>query len=242
MKQRIITTLFALLSMGLIVSAQTTYALVAGVSSYRNPQNNLGNTTKDAKDIKRVLDNLNVKSALLTSKYANYSNIKQKLEKIVATAKSDDKIMFFFSGHGTTGAFCTYDELFQYTTLVNILKNAKAREVYCFVDACMSGSVQGVASSGYDWASNKNMCFFMGCRAEEFSWENQWLGNGNFSKSLLKGIRGKADKNQDKRITVQELFDYIYKDVTKHTQGNSTVQHPQLIGPSSMHGNVLFSR
>ena len=242
MKQKIIITLITLLVMGITTKAQTTYALVAGVSAYRNPQNNLGNTTKDAKDIRRVLDNLNVKSALLTSKYANYSNIKDKLEKIVQTAKSGDKIMFFFSGHGTTGAFCTYDELFMYDTLVSILSKAKASEIYCFIDACMSGSVIDSSPSDYNWASNKNMCFFMGCRANEFSWENQWLGNGNFSKSLIKGIRGKADNNQDRKITVQELFNYIYKDVTKHTQDNSTVQHPQLIGPSSMLENVLFAR
>jgi 5,10-methylenetetrahydrofolate reductase len=36
--------------------------------------------------------------------------------------------------------------------------------------------------------------------------------------------------------------EYIYKDVTVHTQNNSTVQHPQLIGPSEMQKNVLFSR
>ena len=242
MKQKTLFFLLALLTISCYTSAQTTYALVAGVSSYQNPQNNLANTTKDAKDIKRVLDHLNIPSALLTSKNANYAKINEKLEKIVSKAGSNDKIMFFFSGHGTTGAFCTYDELFPYKTLVNILKKAKAKEVYCFIDACMSGSVQNVSAEGYYWASNTNMTFFMGCRPEEFSWENQWLGNGNFSKALLKGIRGIADSNKDKRITVKELFDYIYRDVTKHTQNNSTVQHPQLIGPSSMHNNVLFSR
>lgn len=242
MKKKIFMTLLALMILSVNVNAQKTYAVIAGVSSYRNPQNNLGNTTKDSKDIKRALDKLDVKSALLTSKYANYKNIKEKLEKIVQVAGPNDKIMFFFSGHGTTGAFCTYDELFPYTTLVNILQGAKAKEVYCFVDACMSGSIQDVSSGGYNWASNKNMVFFMGCRADEFSWENQWIGNGNFSKALLKGIRGLADKNQNKKITVNELFDYIYRDVTKHTQNNSTVQHPQLIGPSAMYENVLFVR
>ena len=79
-----------------MIVAQTTYALIAGVSAYQNSEMNLGNTTKDAKELKSVLDRLNVKSALLTSKYANYDNIKTKLEKIVETAKSGDKIMFFF--------------------------------------------------------------------------------------------------------------------------------------------------
>ena len=221
-------------------SAQQTYALITGVSAYQNSDMNLGNTTKDAKDLKNVLDRLGVKSALLTSKYANHANIAEKLNKIVSVAKPEDKIMFFFSGHGSTGVFCTYDDLFPYTELVEILSKARAREIYCFVDACMSGSIQDISSQGYDWAQNKNMIFFMGCKPDEFSYENAWIGNGFFSKALLKGLRGRGSTNGT--ITVLSLFDYIYRDVTAHTRNYDQVQHPQLIGPSSMHQNVLFSR
>jgi len=238
--KKLIFTMALLIALTTGISAQQTYALITGVSAYQNSNMNLGNTTKDAKDMKRVLDKLGVKSALLTSKYANNANITEKLNKIVSVAKPDDKIMFFFSGHGSTGVFCTYDGVFYYSDLVSILSKAKAREIYCFVDACMSGSVQNVASSGYSWASNKNMMFFMGCRPEEFSYENAWIGNGFFSKALLKGLRGKASK--DGNITVKSLFEYVYKDVTAHTRDYDQVQHPQLIGPASMQQNVLFKR
>lgn len=223
-----------------MIVAQTTYALIAGVSAYQNSEMNLGNTTKDAKELKSVLDRLNVKSALLTSKYANYDNIKAKLEKIVETAKTGDKIMFFFSGHGAPGNFCTYDRLFPYGDLVNILSKAKAKEIYCFVDACHSGSVHETTTSNYDWAKNRSIIFFMGCKPEEFSYESRWIGNGFFTKALLKGIRGKAAP--DGKITVRNLFDYIYKDVTAHTRQYQQPQHPMLIGPSTMHQNVLFRR
>ena len=238
--KKLLISMMVLLAACLGTRAQQTYALITGVSSYQNSDMNLGNTTKDAKDLKRVLDKLGVKSALLTSKYANRANIAEKLNKIVSVAKPEDKIMFFFSGHGSTGVFCTYDELFPYTELVSILSKAKAKEIYCFVDACMSGSVQDISSQGYNWAQNKSMMFFMGCRPEEFSYENAWIGNGFFTKALLKGLRGKGSDNGT--ITVRSLFDYIYKDVTAHTRDYQQVQHPQLIGPGSMHQNVLFSR
>ncbi len=236
--KKIFLTMMMLVTMSMAVNAQQTYALITGVSSYKDSEMNLGSTTKDAKDIKNVLDKLGVKSAILTSKYANNSNITEKLKKIVATAKENDKIMFFFSGHGSTGVFYTYDNLFRYSDLVAILSKAKAKEIYCFVDACMSGSVTSVSASGYDWANNKNMTFFMGCRAEEFSYESAWISHGFFTKSLLKGIRGKAAKNGT--LTVQTLFDYIYKDVTAHTRQYDQIQHPQLIGPKGMLNNVLF--
>ncbi len=237
--KRQLLTLMLLLVISSMAVAQTTYALIAGVSAYQDSQMNLANTTKDAKDLKIVLDELNVKSALLTSKYANYDNIAAKLEKIVAAAKTGDKILFFFSGHGSPGNFCTYDRQFPYSTLVNILSKAKAKEIYCFVDACCSGSVYE-STGNYDWAKNRNMIFCMGCKAEQFSYESGWIGNGFFTKSLLKGLRGKASSNG--KITLRSLFDYIYKDVTAHTRNYEQIQQPMLIGPSSMHQNVLFNR
>ena len=238
--KKLMTILVLLISISSLTVAQTTYALVAGVSAYQNSENNLGNTTKDAKELKKVLDQLGVKSALLTSKYANYANIADKLEKIVKTAKADDKIMFFFSGHGAPGNFCTYDQFFPYTKLVSILSQAKSREIYCFVDACHSGSVHETTTGNYDWAKNRNIIFCMGCKPDEFSYESGWIGNGFFSKALLKGIRGKAAR--DGKITLRQLFDYIYKDVTAHTRQYQQPQHPMLIGPSTMHQNVLFTR
>lgn len=238
--KKLLLSLLLLMSICSMTLAQTTYALIAGVSAYQNSEMNLGNTTKDAKDLKRVLDQLGVKSALLTSKYANYDNIASKLEKIVSVAKSGDKIMFFFSGHGAPGNFCTYDQLFPYSKLVDILSKAKAKEIYCFVDACHSGSVQETTTGNYDWANNRNMIFCMGCKPNEFSYESGWVGNGFFSKALLKGLRGKASR--DGKITLRTLFDYIYKDVTAHTHQYKQPQHPMLIGPSTMHQNVLFVR
>ena len=135
----ILTAMMFAIVMG--IQAQQTYALITGVSAYQNSRMNLNTTTKDAKDLRTVLNRFNGKSALLTSKYANSQNIADKLRKIVATAKEEDKIMFFFSGHGNTGAFCTYDGTFKYAELINILSKAKAREIYCFVDACMAGSI-----------------------------------------------------------------------------------------------------
>lgn len=238
--KRLLFTWLLLIGLCSMTVAQTTYALIAGVSAYQNSEMNLGNTTKDAKDLKRVLDELHVKSSLLTSKYANYDNIVEKLEKIVSAAKVNDKIMFFFSGHGAPGNFCTYDQFFPYSKLVDILSKAKAKEIYCFVDACHSGSVHETTTGNYDWAKNRNIIFCMGCKPEEFSYESGWVGNGFFTKSLLKGIRGKASR--DGKITVRSLFDYIYKDVTAHTRQYKQVQHPMLIGPSTMHQNVLFNR
>lgn len=231
-----------LLAIAIGINAQKTYVLLAGVSNYGNDKVNLRNTTKDVKELKAVFDNQNAVVATVTSKYANHDNIVRKLNAIVQLAKAEDNIIFFFSGHGAPGGFIEYNQtLFKYSELATILSKARTQKVFCFIDACHSGSASQSAGTNYSWGSQgKNkLTFVMACRADELSWENSWLGNGYFSQGLIKGLRGKADTNGDKKITMSELFVYTYKDVTSRTKNSKDAQHPQMFGPKEMFDTVL---
>jgi uncharacterized caspase-like protein len=74
------------------------------------------------------------------------------------------------------------------------------------------------------------------CRSDEYSSESRILGAGYFTQALLKGLRGMADTDNNKQITVIELFKYIYGDVLTHSQQK---QHPQLIAPKSLYDVVI---
>lgn len=235
MKRLFLALLFAVVGI-LGMSAQKTFALVAGVSAYQNSEMNLSYTTVDAKDLVKVLNKQKFIVTLLTSKYANGANLKKKLTAVANAATENDRIIFYFSGHGGPGFLCAYDEYVQYTDVVSILSKSKAKEIYVFVDACHSGSAQQAANPNYGWATGCNIMFCMASRADEYSWENGWVGHGYFSKALIKGLRGLADTNKDKKVTVSEMYKYLYKDVKKRSRDG---QHPQLIGPKSMYSNVL---
>lgn len=241
--KRLSLTIILVLSVFIGINAQRTFALLAGVSNYGDTNVNLHNTTKDVKELAQVLKNQNVSVTMLTSRYANVENIKEKLNAIITVASEDDKIIFYFSGHGMTGAICAFEkELLPYTELINILSKAKTKKVFCFIDACMSGSVLQSGNDGYAWgktSASKMLTFCMSSRADEYSMENDWVGNGFFTQAMIKGLRGKADTNGDKQITLMELYTYIYKDVTTRVGGNKDQQHPQLIGPKSNYGTVL---
>lgn len=236
-----ITTFFMLMLFSISLQAQKTYALLAGVSNYGVDSINLSNTTNDVKQLKKVFDNQKFTSAIITSKYANHDNIVQKLKAIVNIAKPNDKIIFFFSGHGTPGGFVPSDRsFFNYQELVNILKKTKAKNVYCFIDACMSGSVKSISSNNFG-VGNKtpNICFMTASDTTEISTESMFLGHGFFTKSLLKGVRGLSDKDANKSITLEELFNYVYQDVVHRTKRSNKEMHPQLICPVSMRQNVI---
>lgn len=215
-----------------------TFVLVTGVSAYADSDNNLSQTTKDAKSFKRVMETQTKDITLLTSKYANHDNVLEKLRAICNRAQKGDRVMFFFSGHGYDGGICAYDHAITYDELIGVLSSSEASEKVCFIDACHAGSMANVGSTSWTSdATDNNMIFFVSSRPDEYSIENSYLGAGLFTKALIKGLRGKADDNGDKRVTVLELFKYIHKDIIRTSEDE---QHPQLIAPKSCLNNVLM--
>lgn len=230
-----LTIISMLLLIAISMQAQKTYVLLAGVSNYGVDSINLYNTTKDVKALDKVFLNQNFTVARITSKNANSDNIRKKLNAIVRLAKPQDRIIFFFSGHGTPGGFVPYDRtLFNYQELVDILKKAKSKYVYCFIDACMSGSVKSISNNNFGIGNGRpRVCFMTASDATELSMEDSFVGHGYFTKALLKSLRGMSDKNRDKQVTLEEVFHYVYNDVTYRTKNAKQVQHPQLIGTYS---------
>ncbi len=246
------------------VMAQKTYVLLTAVSKYSNTedftpdQNDLRNSTTDAKELKKVFDKQkNTTVALLTGDNANKENIVQKITAILELAKPEDKIIFYFSGHGVTEG--TYDgvvaekpsivikngekiDFLSYDDLYFLFSKAKTKNVVVLIDACLSGNVK-FAYDRMREAPGVKPLFITSSRADETSLDNRFLGNGLFTKSLLKALRGKADADHNKQLTVEEVFKYTYNDVVKHMSMRSEFlgkeQHPMLIGPGSLHKLVL---
>lgn len=227
--KRIFLSLILCVVMAFGLEART-YVMCVGVSSYEDSDNNLSQTTKDTKAFKDVMSHHTKDITILTSKYANRDNVLEKLRAISNRAQKGDKIIFFFSGHGYPGGIAVYDKTIQYQEVNDILANSDASAKICFVDACHAGSVNNVRDNVYKAPTTGNIIYMMSSRADEYSIEHPWVGHGFFSQAVLKGLRGKADANKDKKITVNELFNYVYNDVQHTTSKMSVSQHPQLIG------------
>lgn len=219
-----------------------TFVLVTGVSNYEGTINDLGESTKDAKRFKEVMETQTKDIIILTSRYVTKDNVLEKLRAICNRAQKGDRIIFYYSGHGTPGAICGYDQNISYDALINELSKSEASEKICFIDACHAGTMAN-SKSDDSWKKSikgaSDQAFFVSCRGDEISAENHIVGAGLFTNALLYGLRGKADKNQDKQVSIIELFKYIYGDVVKRTQKTDYPQHPQLIAPESMYDKVV---
>ncbi len=235
--KRFILSLVAILSLSILSLQARTYVLAVGVSKQGMEVNDLAQTTKDAKAFKKLMESHSKDITLLTSKYATRSKILSTLKKIAAAATKDDRVYFYFSGHGGEGVICAYDQTVTYEDIVKSVADTKSPMVVCFIDACHSGSAVTEIGNAAAMSGKKNIAFFTGCRPSEYSYENPFVGAGFFTQSLIKGMRGKCDADGDKRITVKELFKYCYNDVVTRSQGQ---QHPQLIAPEKIQNAALI--
>lgn len=233
--KRILLVLACALAVALGAEART-YALVTGVSNYGDTDINLTQTTKDAKRFKQVLETQTRDITLLTSSYATRANILEKLTAIANRAQAGDRIIFFFSGHGAPGAIYVYDGFLPYTDLMEVINSSAASEKICFIDACHAGSAIDADGGAYS-TRTPGTALFVSSRPEEYSIESPWTGAGFFTQGLVKGMRGTADRDHDRRVTVKELFDYMYADVVRRSNSG---QHPQLIAPREMYDVVVM--
>jgi uncharacterized caspase-like protein len=64
-------------------------------------------------------------------------------------------------------------------------------------------------------------------KGEEISLEDGGLRSGIFSHFLIRGMQGEADANRDKLVSIQELFEFVHREVRQYT-GN--IQTPTLSG------------
>lgn len=214
-----------------------TFVLTAGVSNYNGRANDLHQTSKDAKRFKQLMLTQTNDITLLTSRYATGDNILEKLRAICNRAQAGDRIFFFFSGHGSPGGMCAYDRLLGYDEVAQVLGSSAADVKIAFVDVCFAGTAENAVGNGrHGLSATDGQVFMLSSTAQETSQEDPFMGAGMFTQALIKGLKGKADADENRSITVSELHDYIYNEVVSKSRGR---QHPTLIAPDNMKQLVI---
>ncbi len=170
------------------------------------------------------------------------SNVLQELQKMI-TAKSTLYIYFSGHGamHEGVGYFimhetmCTEAEIaktaYPMKQLKEELSKLQARRLLVFLDACHSGGARAVGgmetfnpkaaglvreqkAGSSDPAARmeqQDIMMLASSQANQISLERG--GNGIFTSYLLEGLKGKADRNRDKRVTIEEAYRYLVANV-----------------------------
>ncbi|NNE28474.1 MAG: peptidase C14 caspase catalytic subunit p20, partial [Saprospiraceae bacterium] len=64
-------------------------------------------------------------------------------------------------------------------------------------------------------------------KGDEFSLEDLGLRQGIFSHFLMKGLKGEADSDKNKIVTITELYDFVADKVSAYTNYS---QNPTISG------------
>ena len=158
-----------------------------------------------------------------------------------ARADENDVLLFYFSGHGLRGAFLPidydgYDNRLEHAAIRELLDASRARHKLVLADACHSGTLLAMKTTvsnqlrDYYQAfeeARAGMALFMSSKGEEYSLEDGGLRSGIFSHFLVRGLKGAADSDSNRIITVDELYNYVYQNVRRYT---GHVQTPTLTG------------
>jgi hypothetical protein len=118
--------------------------------------------------------------------------------------------------------------------IAKTLHSLKGRAVF-FVDTCHAGALARQATRGSgssmtgtlnNMAEEKGVIVFASSTSKELSQEDPDWGNGAFTKAILEGIQGKADKDRNGLIRPSYLSAYVSDRVRELTKGE---QRPTML-------------
>jgi len=230
------------------------YALVVGVSKYRDPK--IPKLDLSDKDAKAFADFLKTQNAIfketrvtsLVNEKATKSEVEKYLYYTLPKAGKEDTIILFFSGHGafdpirpTEFLFLPHDAETEYLSTsgvkmsgLDFLKGVSAERVLVVSDACYAGGFSEMKPKSIapaadlflqEFRNSSGRAIITSSEEGQISWEAPQLKNSVFTHFLLEGLKGKADKDHDGVITLDEAYQYVYSRTKNQTEGR---QHPQI--------------
>jgi len=244
------------------------WALIVGINDYDNVRD-LHYAVEDALAIKNMFINAygfprdNVR--VLINGEATQTNIKKELQTLVKSVGPNDRVVFYFAGHGQTEALGikgghegflipsdgSLEDLYLTAIPMDELKRisdwSKAKHMLFLVDACYGGLAAmntrsiNVNSPNYLDKITKDISrqiITAGGKEETVIEKDDWEHSA-FTRSLLFGLREKrADYNEDGFITGAEIGMYVQENVTIETENHQT---PQIRKFTTDEGEIIFT-
>lgn len=231
---------------------KNTYAVIIGVADYKSAAaSDLLFASNDAQlfsDFLKSPAGGNVPAdhiCLLKNEEATKNNIIYQTKILFRQASSEDRVILYFSGHGMSGYVLPYDAMplgsnwLSYEEIKELFRTSSAKTKLLFADACFAGGFKNSMSGNNSSNSNTHtvkgtadtdIAIMLSCSDNETSIESPYLRQGAFSYFLIKGLKGEADRDGTGKITIQELFYYVYNHTTSYAKARQTSQTPKLFG------------
>ncbi len=235
------------------------YAVIIGIGAYQDARLNLSYTVNDAQGLYDVftdpmygaIPTENVQ--LLLSEQATTANIKKALNGLRRKATEDDTVIIYYSGHGAQEEDQTYwvtydadiDDLLSTALnsndIADMLDRISSRQLVTFLDSCYSAAtVKRTHQSRslptevpWEKFTGEGRVIISASNGKELSLELEEYKHGVFTYYLLDGLKGKADRNEDGYIEVEEIWDFVKRQVQEKARSEGNEQTPKIQGDFS---------
>jgi uncharacterized caspase-like protein len=232
--------------------------LTVGVTEYVDPTiRQLSCCRRDAEDMAEAFRAQKgklcplVEGETLTDAQATRQNILNALDNLIATARNGDTAMIFLSGHGggcgIRGEWGfnphDFDDVRGHETALtaNLLRRKLTElarggvKVILILNCCHAGAF-GI--------HDNNFVVLAGCLPYELAWVNSLWRNAVFTTALLEAWQGKADRNSDGVVTLDEVEVYVARRVQEllRDAGIPSEQSPSCGQPAGLREGLLLAR
>lgn len=220
------------------------FALIIGNIEYIDPGlAQLSAPEKDIDDFSRVLkdpdlcefDDVRVLLNQLSS------SVIEAIDEFFDQRKPDDLLVLYFSGHGVRDEFGSLYLAFTNTIRTRLRSTAikadyireamdqsRSKRQVLILDCCNSGAFPQGTKAEVGGVMGLTRAFqgygrfvLTASDATQFAWEGSKVigdtDNSLFTHFLVTGLEGEADSNGDGKITVDELYNYVFEQVSRVT-------------------------
>ncbi|MBI3783235.1 MAG: caspase family protein [Deltaproteobacteria bacterium] len=225
------------------------WVLSIGVSRYQQTDFNLKYAAIDAQTVAAALGlqaggplYSEARTLVLTDAEVTRETILDSMERFLGQAGPNDVAVIFVAGHGVqdraTGSYYFLPSsatsqnhvtagvrMSDFDEMVRIVRH-NVRGVVLMLDTCHAGALKVAAPNlaamedpAARLSASEGFFLLAASKPGEESQERAELGHGAFSYALLEGLQGAADANNDRNVSVTELFGYVAREVASLTGG-----------------------
>lgn len=213
------------------------FALMAGFNDGGPTRPQLRYATSDARAMSRVLESLGgvaqddivfVSEATRTAFLGGFD----RLGRLVAAGQRAGvrrEVVVYYSGHSDEDGLLIGADRVSYDELRTRIQAIPAEVRLAILDSCASGAFTrrkgGVRRAPFLMdasADTKGHAYLASSAINEVAQESDRIGASFFTHYLVSGLRGAADVNRDRRVTLQEAFEFAAQETlarTEKTQG-----------------------
>ena len=147
--------------------------------------------------------------------------------RILAADGQRTEVVVYYSGHSDERGLLLRTQRFTYKELRDALQNLDSDVRIAILDSCSSGALVtgkgGRHVAGFlENEANQvaGHAYLTSSAADEVSQEAASLGGSYFTHALVTGLRGAADINSDKLVTLNEAYRFAFEETLARTESS----------------------